>query len=67
MKSIINLNSSEQLKVIVFSKKEIEKEELDNEEDLKDLISTKIKTDQFEEVFSKWLEDDKYYIIVVKV
>lgn len=67
MKSLNNLYLSEQLKVIVFSKQEIEKEELDHENDLKDLISSKIKTDKFKEIFSKMSEDDKYYIIIVKV
>ena len=55
------------LQILVLSKSEIDREELDHEEDLKDLISSKIKTDKFEEVFSKFSDDDKYYIVVVKV
>lgn len=67
MTNLNSFNLSEQLKVIVFSKEEIEKEELDNKNDLKDLISLKIKTDKFDEIFSGWSEDDRYFVIVIKV
>ncbi len=54
---------SEDLKVAVFTKKEIEKEELDSESDFKDFITSKIKTANFKEIFSNWSNDDRYYVV----
>jgi len=57
---------SKDLKVAVFTKKEIEKEELDSENDFKDFITSKIKSVKFEEIFSNWTNDDKYYVVFFK-
>ena len=59
-------DSLEDLKVAVFTKKEIEKEELDSENDFKDFITSKIKTVKFKEIFSNWTNDDQYYVVVFR-
>lgn len=52
-------------KLLSFNRKYLDKQELDWEQDLKDLISSKIGTENFKEVISKWIKDD--YLVVVKV
>ncbi|OGK25280.1 hypothetical protein A3A46_03695 [Candidatus Roizmanbacteria bacterium RIFCSPLOWO2_01_FULL_37_13] len=62
-----NFNFSKQLKIVVFSKQEIEKEELDNEEDLKDFVLEKAKViKEYKEVISGWSIDSKFYVMVIK-
>lgn len=64
------MQTLEELKnrVVVLSRKELEKTELDSENDLRDLLSKKLglKNEKFEEVMSGWDVDDKYYVVVVK-
>ena len=58
---------NENQKVLVFTAKEIEKFELDTDDDWKDLISSRIKTEEYTELYSGWDEKNQYYIVVVKV
>lgn len=55
------------LQVLVISKEEIDREELDSESDLKDLVLSKAKViKNYSEIFSEWSLDSKYYVMVVK-
>ena len=54
-------------KVLVFTAKEIERMELDTDDDWKDLISSRIKTEEFRELYSGWNERNDYYVVVVQV
>lgn len=59
--------SSDHLQVIVLSKSEIDKEELDSENDLKDFILEKAKVIRnYKEIFSDWSLDGRFYVMVVK-
>lgn len=51
---------------VILSRKEIKATELDNEGDLKDLISVKLKTEKFVEIMSGWDAKDKHYVVIVK-
>ncbi len=61
-----NVESDNQ-KVLVFTAREIERLELDREDDFRDEISSRIKTEEFKELYSGWDERNDYYIIVVQV
>lgn len=63
MKTFEQLN----YKVISLTRKELDEIGLDNEEDLRDLISMRLKVEDFEEVMSGWDVDDNNYIVVTKV
>ena len=53
-------------KVIVFKKEEIEKEELDWEEDFKELVYKKLGVKKFKEVMSNWDVSGNYYVIIAR-
>jgi len=54
-------------KIVVLKREEIEKEELDWEEDFKELVCKKLKVEKFKELLSDWDVKNKYYVIVVEV
>jgi len=55
------------LQVLVLSKEEIDREDFDHEEDLKDFVIKKAKViKECKEMFSDWSLDGKYYVMVVK-
>lgn len=54
-------------KTLVLTREEIEKEELDWEEDLKDFVCKKLKVNDYKEIESDWSFDDKYFVIKVKI
>jgi hypothetical protein len=54
-------------KIIVFKREEIEKEELDWQEDFKDLVCKKLGVKKFKELFSSWDTKNKYYVVVARV
>lgn len=55
------------LQVLVISKEEIDKEELDSENDLKDFVLEKAKIiKEYKEVFSDWNIDSKYFVMIIK-
>lgn len=54
-------------RVLVFTAREIEKLELDTDDDWRDLISSRINTEGFKEVYSGWDENSQYYVVVVEV
>lgn len=59
--------SSEQLQVLVISKEEIDKEDFDHEEELKDFVIEKAKViKNYKEIFFDWSLDGKYYVMIVK-
>lgn len=63
---IFNL-SSDRLQVIVLSKSKIDKEEIDSENDLKDLVLSKVKgIKKYKEIFSDWGLDSKFYVMVIE-
>lgn len=63
------MKTSEELnyKVVSLSRKELDKLEFDNEEDLKDLVCDKLGVEKYEEVFSDWDIDGGNYTVVAKV
>jgi len=59
--------SSDRLQVIVLSKSEIDKEELDHEEDLKEFVIEKARViKNYKEIFSDWSLDGKYYVLLIE-
>lgn len=54
-------------KVVSLSRKELDKLELDNEDDLKDFVSAKLSLESFEEVMSGWDVSGEKYTVVAKV
>lgn len=58
-------------KTIVLSEKQIEKEELDGEDDFKDVVEEIIEKRfgayKYEEVMSGWDVDEKHYVVIVKI
>ena len=59
--------SSDHLQVLVLSKSEIDREDFDHEEDLKDFIIEKAKViKDYKEVFSGWSIDSKYYVMTIE-
>ncbi len=55
------------LQILVISKEEIDREELDSENDLKDLVLEKAKViKNYTEIFSDWSNDSKYYVMILK-
>ena len=53
---------NENLKIIVFSAREIKKLELDSEDDFRDEISSRLNDDNFIEIYSGWDIKNKYYV-----
>ncbi|MBU3978717.1 hypothetical protein KJ980_00155 [Patescibacteria group bacterium] len=53
--------------ILVFKAREIEKLELDSENDFRDEISSRINNDNFIELYSGWDYKNKYYIVVVQI
>jgi len=68
MKSLNSLKlSTDHLQVLVLSKSEIDKEDFDTEQDLKDYVLEKARViKNYKEMFSDWSLDGKYYVMVVK-
>lgn len=58
---------NENQKVLVFTAKEIERLELDTDDDWKDRISSRINNDEFTELYSGWDERNRYYVVVCQV
>lgn len=56
---------------VILTEKQIEKEELDGEDDFKDVVEEivlkRFGTDKYEEVLSGWDVDEKHYVVIVKV
>lgn len=58
---------NENQRVLVFTAKEIEKLELDTDDDWKDLISSRIKTEEYTELYLGWDELNNYYVVVIQI
>lgn len=59
--------SSDRLQILVLSKSEIDKEDFDTEQDLKDYVIEKARAiKDYSEIFSEWSLDSKYYVMIVK-
>lgn len=54
-------------RVLVFTEKEIEKLELDTDDDWKDLISSRVESEDYKELYAGWDEKEKYYVVVVQL
>ena len=55
------------LQVLVLSKSEIDKEDFDHEQDLKDYILEKARViKKYREIYSEWSLDGQYYVLLIK-
>jgi hypothetical protein len=58
---------NENQRVLVFSAKQIERLELDTDDDWRDLISLKLKSEDYKELYAGWDAKDRYYVVVVQI
>ena len=54
-------------RTVVLSKRTIDKQDFDCEDDLKDFVCNKLGVEDYKELKSEWSFDDKYYVMIVEV